>query len=187
MTRTAMAAAALAAALLTPAHADARTGGGLTCGLAGVRDAQTATAAVTGGPWRAPESAPDSVVVVRCVIEAVVPFEPPQVVADLRSAPGQGTAMLAPTLASFRLGPGATVAVCTEVTVYTDGTPYVYQGDADGDPSNGAQCATPPPGHTPVGDVLVVPPQAGGGEVCVTVDHDLYPPVPRGACPPLEP
>lgn len=185
----AVAAALAAAGVALPAHATyQQTGGGLTCGLAVTPDSsgdRSPTGTVTGGPWAAPYGHPDSLVQVKCIVELVRPFEPPQIVAEAQSAVSPTLAYLPPTLLPIPApAPGANIALCTEVTVYTDGMPYVYYGDADHNPTNGAQCAPGPKGDQ-AADVFVIPPEPGGGEICASVQHDYYPPVPRGACPPV--
>lgn len=174
--------------VLTPASADPRSGGGLTCGLVATADPtgreDSVTAVLDGGPWFAPHRAPEAVVQITCTVQVEYPNQPPEFVTSA-SGTGAGTAVLGPTIASFLMGPGATIALCTQVTIYDQPPPYVYNGDADADPSNGAQCAKSPPRSGGMADVVVIPPQPDGGEVCVTVQHPYYPPVPRGACPPI--
>jgi hypothetical protein len=79
------------------------------------------------------------------------------------------------------------VEYCVEVVVYADGRLPTYRVyDNDGNPGNDVQCDPLPPGafvgaYAETGAVTGV----GGGDTCVTVQHELVPPVPHGVCVPL--
>lgn len=193
-------AAAVAAALLgaclvpAPAAADEDAGSGLSCGVVATHTegSNAIVAVVEAGPWYAHRSGPDVTVVLSCRLELEVHGARWEVDRVEGWSTTTGVATVPPTVRSFSTA-GVSNAdtnlwVCTEVTVYDPGRnppATVHQVDADGDPTNGAQCQK----TKPAGDDLVyvwwTPPTQYNGDRCFVVRHGMYPPVPEGACSPV--
>ena len=192
--------AAVAAALLgitllpAPAAADHDAGSGLSCGVAAshVDGTNAVVAVVEGGPWYAHRSGPGVEVTLSCRLEMEVDGYRWEVARVESGSATTGVATVPPTVQTFAYA-GASNAntniwVCTEVTVYDPGrspAATVRQVDADGNPSNGAQCQkTEPDGDERV-YVWWTPPTQHNGDRCFVVRHGMYPPLPEGACSPV--
>lgn len=180
-----------------PVDAARETYGGLSCGLSAARplDSTIAYGVLTGGPWHEGPPRPEVEITLTCRVEAETGGD--RVVVTEQSVTSAGVpATLPPSPVSFDMGgsPHTNLWVCTEVSVYDPGAmpPHkVRQVDADGDPTNGAQCQKTEPASGDLVYIYVAPPHPSNkGDQCMYVGHgqqeiDLPPPL-RPIPPPPE-
>lgn len=168
------------------AGASPAVGAHATCGFASEGTAQDQSGAMYGGPWAADVGGDASI---RCTLRLTRDGVPVETLAIAESGPSPA-AVVTPTAVAFTVpfGPGYNVEMCTEITVHRNGMPPEppRQYDADGDPSNGAQCA-PATRHNASNDDIVVyaAPNEIDGDICAYVDDQS--PDPPSVCVPWGP
>lgn len=149
-------------------------GYGFTCGatLAETAEGQL-YGVVTGGPWWVDGAG--ARVAVRCVIEVMGPegwYAASSTSSALTPSPG----VVPPTPTTVGVPPSSApvdLQMCTEITISKDPntTPTVHRVDADGDPSNGGQCAKNEAAESDLVYAGVFSPKPGGGRRCTWVSQ----------------
>lgn len=143
---------------LAPAAARATTppGAGTPCEMALLATGGTAAGTVWDAGWTSagPGTSVGDTVTVRCSIQ----YGASPANTDLFSteATGRAEASVPPTPVALPVSASAVLYLCTEITLVHDGGSTVYEYDADGDDTNGPQCAAATRTPTPGGDVIVV-------------------------------